>query len=173
MFEVPQVTITSALDVLSAMITPAILIMACGSLIMTTSSRLIRAVDRVREFVPGLETIAERRDRSDEEKRRMMLDQLSRLTTRTRLLQRALSRLYAAIGVFVGTSVAIGVISLLGPQYAFIPVGLAFVGVGLLLWASMILIFESRIALAATHAEMDYVVQLGQRHVLEDSRIEH
>lgn len=161
---VPQVTITSAIDVLSAMITPAILIMACGSLIMTTSSRLIRAIDRVREFVPELENIADSQRRFDEEKRRMMLDQLSSLTSRTRMLQRALSRLYAAIGAFIATSVSIGVVALAGVHLAWIPVGLAFIGVGLLFYASVLLIVESRIALAATHAEMDYVVQLGMRH---------
>jgi hypothetical protein len=38
----------TALDLLSAMITPAVLISACGTLIVSTSSRLARIVDRAR-----------------------------------------------------------------------------------------------------------------------------
>ncbi|HET7711316.1 MAG TPA: DUF2721 domain-containing protein, partial [Thermoanaerobaculia bacterium] len=43
--------LTSVLSVLSAMITPAVLILASGSLILTTSNRLTRVVDRVREML--------------------------------------------------------------------------------------------------------------------------
>jgi hypothetical protein len=38
----------NALAVLTAMITPAVLISACGALIFSTSSRLGRVIDRVR-----------------------------------------------------------------------------------------------------------------------------
>jgi len=37
----------NALNILSAMITPAVLISACGTLIFSTSTRLARVVDRV------------------------------------------------------------------------------------------------------------------------------
>lgn len=162
---IPHVTnLTSALDVLSAMLTPAVLIMACGSLILTTSSRLIRAVDRVREFVPEMETLVDVTDRASEEKRQMLLDQLAKLTSRARLLQRALARLYGALGVFVATSVAIGLIALWGTHFAWLPLALGFVGAGLLFNASILLIIESRIALASTEAEMDYVTHLGRSH---------
>lgn len=43
-----------ALAVLSAMITPAVLISACGTLIFSTAARLARIVDRVRGLsAPG------------------------------------------------------------------------------------------------------------------------
>ena len=42
--EAPQ----NALAILTAMITPAVLISACGALIFSTSTRLGRVVDRVR-----------------------------------------------------------------------------------------------------------------------------
>lgn len=162
----PVPTLTSALGVLSAMVTPAILIMACGSLILTTSSRLIRAVDRAREYIPEMEKIAEERDADEmtEEKHTMVLDQLSRTTKRVRYLQRALAQLYGALGVFVATSVAIGVIALSGMHFAWIPLVLGFIGAGLLFNASALLIIESRIALAATFAEMDYVAALARKH---------
>ena len=45
--------LSQALAVLTAMITPAVLISACGALILSTSTRLGRVVDRVRAL--GLE----------------------------------------------------------------------------------------------------------------------
>ena len=43
---------------LSAMITPAVLISACGTLIFSTSNRLGRIVDRVRELGSLLQQVA-------------------------------------------------------------------------------------------------------------------
>ncbi len=45
----------SAIAVLTAMITPAVLISACGSMILSTSARLGRVVDRVRALSERLE----------------------------------------------------------------------------------------------------------------------
>ena len=47
----------SVLDVLGAMITPAVLILASSSLLITTSSRSIRCIDRVRERAEELEAL--------------------------------------------------------------------------------------------------------------------
>lgn len=60
---------SSAVAVLTAMITPAVLISACGSMILSTSSRLGRVVDRVRALADKLEELAEKR--ADETKERL------------------------------------------------------------------------------------------------------
>ncbi|MDQ3255654.1 MAG: DUF2721 domain-containing protein, partial [Acidobacteriota bacterium] len=49
---------SSALAVLTAMITPAVLISACGTLILSTSARLGRVVDRVRVLADRFEELA-------------------------------------------------------------------------------------------------------------------
>ncbi|MBV9878891.1 MAG: DUF2721 domain-containing protein [Gemmatirosa sp.] len=159
-----------ALSVLSAMITPAVLISGCGSLIMATSGRLNRAVDRTRDLFQRFAQIAPTSsgdgsgaDALDEE-RRMLFRQLDFTTTRSRLLQRALSRLYWALGVFVGTSVAIGLVAIAGRTFAWVPIGLGLGGAALLLYACVLLVHESRLALAALDAEMDFVWQQGKRH---------
>jgi hypothetical protein len=54
--------------VLTAMITPAVLISACGSMILSTSSRLGRVVDRVRSLSDKLDELAG--DGSDDSKER-------------------------------------------------------------------------------------------------------
>lgn len=147
----------TALGILSAMITPAVLILASGSLIMTTSTRLIRAVDRVREILGALEEMPfSSDDPAAVDKQNHALDQLDRVAARARLLQRALTQLYLGLAAFLGTSVAIGVIELARIRMPWLPLTLGFIGAALLFAASVMLIIESRIALASTFAEMDY-----------------
>jgi hypothetical protein len=149
--------LSSVLDVLSAMITPAVLILATGSLIMTTSNRLTRVIDRVREMVSEVETVVDNPPPHPHEKRLLLFAQLERSTRRARLLQKAMTRLYIGLAMFVATSVSIGVVALVHVNVGWIPLLLGFIGALLLFSASLLLIFESRIALATTWAEMDYI----------------
>jgi hypothetical protein len=158
-------SLTSALQILSAMITPAVLIMACGSLVMTTSTRLIRCVDRVRSFTAEIDTL-DSAGSDDRARYEMLLYQLERTADRARLLQRALSRLYIGIGTFVATSVTIGALALFEVRFAWFPLLLGFIGAGLLFSASIMLILESRIALELTYAEMDFVLKKHKRGVV-------
>jgi hypothetical protein len=151
--------LSSVLNVLSAMITPAVLILASGSLIMTTSSRLIRCIDRVRDMAEELESLADSPGGISDAKRTLLYSQLQTNTRRARLLQRAMARLYVGISFFIATSVAIGVVSLLRVDIGWVPLILGFVGAGLLFVASIYLIIESRLALATTYAEMDYITR--------------
>lgn len=156
-----------AISVLSAMITPAVLISACGSLILATSDRLSKAVMRTREIASALIPRAnDQRSEGREEERRMLFTQLDFVTTRSRLLQRALSRLYAALAFFVGTSVAIGLVAITSNEFkvilTMVPIGLGLFGAGLLLYAAFLLIKESRFALAAVNEEMDFMWKRGK-----------
>jgi hypothetical protein len=152
-----------ATSVLSAMITPAVLISACGSLILATSDRLSKAVARTREISNALVPRAnDQRAEGREEERRMLFTQLDFVTTRSRLLQRALSRLYGALGFFVGTSVAIGLVAVTSSMFTAVPIALGLVGAGLLLYAAFLLIKESRFALAAVNEEMDFMWKRGK-----------
>jgi hypothetical protein len=149
--------LAAVLHVLSAMITPAILILASSSLLITTSSRSIRCVDRVRERAEELQELGKGTDEGTERRRQHLYKQLEINTRRARLLQRAMSRLYLAISFFIATSVAIGIVSLLDLDFGWVPLLLGFIGAGLLFSASVYLIFESRLAMATTDEEMDYV----------------
>ncbi len=149
--------LASVLDVLGAMITPAILILASSSLLTTTSSRSIRCVDRVRERAEEVQSLGQGKDEGTEKRRKHLYAQLEINTRRARLLQKAMSRLYLGISFFIATSVSIGVVSLLHVDIGWIPLVLGFVGAGLLFSASVFLIIESRLALATTFEEMDYI----------------
>lgn len=151
--------LSKVLHVLGAMITPAVLILASSSLLITTSARSIRCVDRVRERAEELQALGKGTDEGTEKRRNHLYKQLQINTRRARLLQKAMSRLYLAISFFIATSVAIGVVSLIQVDLGWIPLLLGFIGAGLLFSASVYLIFESRLALATTFEEMDYIAK--------------
>lgn len=157
------------------MITPAVLISASGTMILSTSTRLGRVVDRVRELSDRLQSLPEADEKSDflEEKRAMIFDQLDKLTSRSRLLQRALTTFYLAVGVFVATSVAIGVVSLVNGKFAWVPVSMGLVGAFFLFYGSMLLVFEARLALSTTHAEMDFIWRTTKRLVPKELVEQH
>jgi hypothetical protein len=160
-------TLDVTLSALSAMITPAVMILATGSLILTTTNRLVRALDRIRETLPDFERLAalDMHDEPTEKRWAMMNEQIQRATTRARLMQRALTRLYVALGAFLTTSVSLGIIAFARLNAAWIPLTLGLIGVGLLLSASVLMIIESRIALNSTYAEMDYIRSISRRTV--------
>jgi len=115
-----------------------------------------------------------------EEERAMLYDQLDKLTSRSRLLQRALTVFYLAVGVFVASSVAIGGVGFFsarglstGARGAWIPVIMGLIGACFLFYGSMLLIFEARLALRATHAEMDFIWRITRRVVPKELVEQH
>jgi len=156
---------SSAIAVLTAMITPAVLISACGSMILSTSSRLGRVVDRVRALSDRwLEASDKEVQPADSaERHAFIFEQLDKLTSRARLLQRSMVVFYLALGMFVATSVAIGVMAFTNPRYNIIPVILGLAGACFLFYGSMLLIFEARLALTTIPLEMDFIWRQSKR----------
>src|SRR5213078_1177798 len=173
--------LTASVAVLTAMITPAVLISASGTMILSTSTRLGRVVDRVRELSGRMRRLAREDVKMEflEEERAMLYDQLDKLTSRSRLLQRALTVFYLAVGVFVASSVAIGGVAffsargLSGTRGAWLPVMMGLVGALFLFYGSMLLIFEARLALRATHSEMDFIWRIARRVVPKELVEQH
>jgi hypothetical protein len=166
--------LSSAVAVLSAMITPAVLISACGTLVLSTSTRLGRVVDRVRDLSDRFGKLAEGEcSELQTGQRSMILNQLGLLTRRAELLQRSLTLLYLAIGVFVSTVVAIGITGEARVyRFGSAAVILGLIGSCCLCYGSALLILEARMAVAATKREMDFVWHLSRRlarsHEAED-----
>ena len=145
----------SASEVLSAMITPALLISASGTLVLSTSNRLSRVVDRVRLLSNDADVLP--RDADLDEKRRLITAQLTNLAARALILRSALAVLYMAIGFLVATSIGAGLLAALGLGYAWVPIGLAMFGACALLWGSVLLVREGRLAIASTLEEVRYI----------------
>jgi hypothetical protein len=160
--ETPQ----NALAVLTAMITPAVLISACGALIFSTSSRLGRVVDRVRLLSAKFEELARSPEKDDmfEERRVLIFQQLDRQTSRARLIQRAMTAYYSALGIYTFATVTIAVTSAVARSLTWVAVGLGLTGAMFMLYGSILLIVESRMALGAIMSEMDFVWKVSTKY---------
>ena len=163
-------------SVLSAMITPAVLISACGALILSTSVRLGRVVDRVRALAERFEELS-RKDAAEvelfEDRLELTFTQLDWLTSRARHLQRAMTTFYLALGLFVATTVTLGFVGLTGragKAFQWIPVVFGMVGAALLFIGTILLAFEATLALRSIHSEMDFLWKLGQHHAPDPLR---
>ena len=91
----------------------------------------------------------------------MLFDDLRRATIRARVGQQALAQLYLGLGAFLATSIALGVVSFARLDAGWMPLLFGAIGVLLLFSASILLIFESRIALASAYAEMAYIRKIS------------
>jgi len=148
------------------MITPAVLISAGGTLVLSTSNRLSRVVDRVR----GLSVDAERLVAAKPEpsppttrelgRRALIRNQLRDLAQRAVLLRSAIASLYVAIAFLIATSIGVGVFTALGFEYAALPISLGMLGTFGLLWATWLLVREARLAIASTLEEMAYATEI-------------
>jgi hypothetical protein len=141
---------------LSLIVAPAILTNACSVLIMSTSNRLARTVDRARELARELEGSDDFTSAAGSRR----LNELSAAEQRSLLLVRALRCGYIALSGFASATL----LSLLGA--VFVPVGqvsmtqvfeaLAIVAgataVASLVMASMLLVKETRLAVTVMGA---------------------
>lgn len=148
------------LSLLSAMITPAVLISACGTLIMSTSMRLARIVDRVRDLSLQVEQlfIGEIKDFT-EERRAEVERQLSVHARRGKIIQNALTGFYISLGLLVAATVSIG-LTALSEIAGWLPAALGIAGTISLFYGSILLIAETRLALRSVNSEMQFTLHL-------------
>ncbi len=140
---------SNVFQVLSAMITPSVLISAAGLLVLSTSNRLSRVVDRVRVLAEKANDVER-----NHESIQVFLEQISRLSKRAILLRSALTSLYISITLFVATSILLGFLSMMSWSFGWIPTVTALIGSGSLLYGSVLLISEARHAIASTLQEL-------------------
>lgn len=157
--------LNSTIEFLTAMITPALLISATGSLVLSTSTRLGRVVDRVRELERRLSELimTENKEKIPLYEKRLdtVVNLLDKVTTRSRILQRAMGAFYYGLGFFILTSVTIAVAGIFNiARWAPIPVGV--VGIFFLFYGSLLMLRETRMATATVNAEMDFTWSLAK-----------
>jgi Protein of unknown function (DUF2721) len=150
---------------LSAMLTPAIFLAANGSLIISTSNRMSRIVDRIRVLnregddlsrgATTLDFIAERRAH--------VTDQLDRLEWRADRIRYSLTMLYLALASFVGTSLALAIDVLFSNNLVVLPTSLSVLGVSLMLASSVNLVREAHAALRSNCLETCFYRDLQER----------
>lgn len=158
--------LNSTIEFLTAMVTPTLLMSATGSLVLSTSTRLGRVIDRVRDLeqrlselivVQNTDTIPLYNKRVD-----TVVNLLDKVTSRARILQRAMVSLYFGLGSFVLTSVTIAVAAFFN-TYRWLPIPVGIVGIMFLFYASILMILETRMATATVNAEMDFTWALANK----------
>ncbi|GGJ25456.1 DUF2721 domain-containing protein [Deinococcus roseus] len=148
--------ITTAAEVLGAMITPAVLISASGTLVLSTSNRLVRVVDRVRAVSTEIQKM--NKENLSDSRLEMLIEQLPDLSRRLILMRTALSALYFAIGLLVLTSIMVGFVQLFHWETGnWLGIACGLLGTSSLLYASVLLVREANIAVASTFQEMDHL----------------
>ncbi len=158
--------LNSTIEFLTAMITPALLISATGSLVLSTSTRLGRVVDRVRQLEVRLGELIYLEDKDEvplyDKRVEVIVDLLDKVTSRSRILQRAMGAFYYGLGLFVLTSVTIAVAGLFN-IYRWLPIPVGIIGIMFLFYGSLLMLMETRMATATVNAEMDFTWELARK----------
>ena len=151
LFSQEHLTGTSFLQIISASLTPAILILATGSLVNSTLTRLGRIVDRARVLM----------DRMERERHNGIVpgpDEMRFLRTyarRAALAERALTMYYAAIGFFVASSLVITIDRLTRDSVPWLSLALVTCGAILLFSGTAALVIETNMATGILREEIE------------------
>ena len=158
--------LNSTIEFLTAMVTPTLLISATGSLVLSTSARLGRVIDRTRELEKRLSDLIVADDKEQiplyENRLETIVSLLDKVTSRARILQRALSAFYYGLGFFILTSVTIALAAFF-TTYRWIPIPVGIVGIMCLFWGGVMMLRETRMATATINAEMDFTWKLARQ----------
>jgi len=147
-------------DTVTAMIAPALFLTATASLLISTSSRIGRIVDRIRALVILCESGQLEQLDFVEQRRKHVIDSLRHLQWRSNRAAVAVTMLYLAFSAFAATSMMIALDSMTGHSLDALPVICAVAGVGLLLVACVNLVLEARSSLRGNDREVRFFWQL-------------
>jgi Protein of unknown function (DUF2721) len=157
--------LNSTIEFLTAMVTPTLLISATGSLVLSTSTRLGRVVDRVRELEKRLSELIVVEDKLKiplyEKRLDTIINLLDKVTSRARILQRAMSLFYYGLGFFILTSVTIAGAAFF-TTYRWIPIPVGIIGIIFLFGGSVLMLRETRMATQTINVEMDFTWSLAK-----------
>jgi hypothetical protein len=154
----------SSSRILTSMITPAVLISACGTLIFSTSARLGRIFDRVNVMKADIELILSNRISFPEERLQHLKGQITLQKHRAFVIQKSMAALYSATALFIASSLAIAINVAYGtPGTAWIPTLIALSGGLCLFAASALLLYESRFNLRFVTRHIEFIQFLERK----------
>ena len=157
--------LNSTIEFLTAMVTPTLLISATGSLVLSTSTRLGRVVDRTRELEVRLSELIMVVDKETiplyDKRLETIVHLLDKVTSRARILQRAMGAFYYGLCLFILTSVTIAIAAFF-TTYRWMPIPVGIVGIIFLFYGSILMLRETWMATATINAEMDFTWTLAK-----------
>jgi hypothetical protein len=123
-------------------------------------------VDRVRQLEERLSDLIYAENKDDvplyDKRVEVIVDLLDKVTSRSRILQRALQSFYYGIGMFTLTSVTIAAAAFFN-SYRVLPIPIGIIGIMFLTWGSILMLRETRMATATINAEMDFTWELARK----------
>ena len=161
-------------SILTAMIAPAVFMATTGSLLSSTVARMGRIIDRIRDLVDLGERIARGSvDLDFPEKRQAHLAvELGHLQWRSNHVIAAVTMLYMAFCLLVGSSLAIALDTLVGHYILGLPIILAAIGIGFVFGACVHLVLEARCAMQSNGLELQLFYELQRLREVPSSRPE-
>jgi hypothetical protein len=154
----------SSSRILTSMITPAVLISACGTLIFSTSARMGRIFDRVNVMKGEVEAVIHGKMSFPLERMAHLTDLIELQRRRAMLIHKAMVSLYSATALFVAASLAIALnVAYGGSGTAWIPTLIALTGGLFLFVASALLLYESRFNLRFVNRSIDFIEFLEEK----------
>lgn len=161
--------LNTTIEFLTAMVTPALLISATGSLVLSTSTRLGRVVDRVRQLEVRLGELIYVENKTEvplyDKRVEVVVDLLDKVTSRSRILQKAMGAFYYGLGSFILTSVLIAIAAFFSNYrlLQLLPIVIGIAGIMCLFYGSLLMLRETRMATATVNAEMDFTWELARK----------
>jgi hypothetical protein len=128
------------LGLIQSMVTPAVMISACGLLLLSLTNKLGRIIDRIRDLNAEDRAMAV----SEESVRRVSIrTQIDQLVRRAVMIRSACGLLFVAVSVFVVTSLCIG-LSALGRVFPVLMMVSFVAGLVFVVWACVLAYREMR-----------------------------
>jgi len=155
-------TPSAAVALIAAMVTPALLILGAASLVASALVRMGRVVDRTRVLAAAIHAGEASRLGVGEARLRIWLE---RHAIRARYAERSIALLYAAVVVFIATSLSIAVDRAGAGLPPWLPGALAIGGTFLLLAGGAFMVAESRLSSRQIEEEIaDALARLKETH---------
>ena len=144
--------------IFTSLVTMAILISACGSLISSTSTRLIRVTDICRGYCERVKI------EKDKIEREQIFTQLEKIGPRIKLLETALTMFYVSISAFALTTLFMSLDQIIPSDMGTFTLSSGIVGVLILPLASILLVIERQFTMKSIWQEIQYVNRTFKRN---------
>lgn len=146
-------TSSQAVIIISAMITPALLILGSASLVATALQRLARAIDRARAMLQLSDEEAGRLGQTQDVSKRW----LERYAIRSLMAERAVTAFFLAVGLLVIDCLSIAVDRYFADTLTWLPVSLTILGMCMIFAGAYFMVQESRLANLQIREEIQHL----------------
>jgi hypothetical protein len=130
------------LVLIQAMVAPAVMISACGLLLLSLTNKLGRIIDRIRDLNTEDRTVGAK---EDSVRGLSVRNQIDQLVQRAILLRRSCGLLFLGVAFFVVTSLCIG-LSYFSDVFDWLMLIFFVVGLVAIVWASILAYWEMQIS---------------------------